>query len=269
MDIVDSKIDSLDILKIDQDQVLFTGERLVINKVVKQNFNNILKEHLARYELACNYATGRKVLDAACGTGYGTKMLKDAGAMDATGVDISQESIDNAKLTYKSEKIDFICGDVNSLPFQNGFFDMVVSFETIEHVADGAAFIKESARVLNNEGLFIVSTPNRSITNPGIYMEEHPLNRYHQYEYTQQEFIGELLKCFDISELYGQAFIDDCQTYATKVIRQARGLDSNYLPKQNETIPEYNLVPFGDMKNSNPMYVVAVCRKKKVTSPTR
>ncbi len=262
MGMSEGRTEEFDILRVDQDDTVFTGERLVINKQVKQHLHKVMDEHLARYELACGYAKGRNVLDAACGTGYGTRMLKDCGACKAVGVDISRESIDNANITYRTENVEFIFGDVNSLPFVDGSFDMAVSFETIEHVMDGARLIKEASRVLSENGLFIVSTPNRNVTNPGIYVEERPLNRYHLYEYSLTEFIGALLKYFDIVEIYGQAFVDDCQTFAVKIVRQARGMDADYVPEENKTVPEHFLVPLSEIKNANPTYIVAVCRKK-------
>lgn len=202
------------------------------------------------------------MLDAACGTGYGTRLLKDTGADHVTGIDISQESIDNALLAYTTENIDFIQADVYHLPFQDAFFDVVVSFETIEHVPEGSKFLEESARVLKDAGLLIISTPNRTITNPGAYLEEPPLNAYHCYEYTLPEFIGELLKYFNILAIYGQTFFEDYRTLSTKVIRQAKNLNVNYIPKQNKTGSRYCLTPLGEIKNATPMYVIAICQKK-------
>ncbi|MDF2594674.1 MAG: hypothetical protein K0R69_1015 [Clostridia bacterium] len=261
---MDQNIKKSSILDINQDHVTFTGERIVINQQVKENArtNNILKEHMVRYELASSFVKEKKVLDAACGTGYGTKMLKCAGAEHVTGIDISQESIDNALLTYQEDHIEFIQGDVYHLPFSGEVFDVIVSFETIEHIASGEALLKEAARILKIGGTLIISTPNRSISNPGLYMEERPINNYHPYEYKTIEFIGELLKYFDILELYGQGFIEDCDTFATKVMRQARNLNVDYKPRPNQKVPSHYVIPLGEMKNADPTYIVAVCTKK-------
>lgn len=253
-----------DILDFEQNNVVFTGERLVINKDVKQRFNNVLQEHIKRYELACKFVQDKKVLDAACGAGYGAKMLELAGAKQVIGIDISSGSIESATVDYSSDKTSFLVGDVNKLPFEDESFDVVVSFETIEHISDGTAWINEAFRVLKSKGIFIVSTPNRIMTNPGLFMGEKPLNIYHTFEYSLNEFIGELLKKYDIMHIFGQTFIHNTKDYATMTLRQVRGLDMAITPKENELIYGYDLVELGDVKNTQPVYMVAVCRKKKL-----
>lgn len=250
------------ILEIEQNNVTFTGERLVINKEVKEKYSDVLEEHVVRYELACKFARGKKVLDAACGTGYGTRMLKDAGAVEVTGVDISEESLHNAKKDYHDTNLTFSYGDVNSLPYNDKSFDLIISFETIEHINDGAVWIRESARLLEDDGIFIVSTPNRCVTNPGIYAEEQPLNPYHKYEYNIGEFIGELLKEYDIQELYGQTFVKDKDMLIFKIAREFRKLDTNYVSDNDNSLSGHKLICMSDVKNVQPMYLVAVCKKK-------
>jgi acetyltransferase-like isoleucine patch superfamily enzyme/2-polyprenyl-3-methyl-5-hydroxy-6-metoxy-1,4-benzoquinol methylase/glycosyltransferase involved in cell wall biosynthesis len=205
--------------------------------ILSREQNDVIEEHLQRYMLACSYVQGKDVLDAACGNGYGSNMLQQAGARVVIGVDISEESLISAKKTYGADNVDFGYGDVNELKFENESFDVVVSFETIEHIESGARWIKESARVLKEDGIFLVSTPNRTITNPGAYFVEQPLNPQHRYEYTVMEFIGELTKEYDVLEIYGQMFMN-----------QNKG---------------HELVSLGEVKDAQPMYVVAVCRKKR------
>ncbi|BBI36135.1 glycosyltransferase [Cohnella abietis] len=259
-------LDSGDILSIEQNDVQFTGERLVINQEVKEKYNDILEEHLERYKLACRFVKGKDVLDAACGAGYGSKMLQQAGARLVFGVDISEESLQSAKKTYGSNNVDFAYGDVNSLKFENESFDIVVSFETVEHIENGANWIKESARVLKEDGIFLVSTPNRTITNPGLYFVEQPLNTHHKYEYTVTEFVGELTKEYDVLELYGQTFTSDHDLYYTQVMREARYLDTQFVPVQQYQAKKYELVSLSEVKDAQPLYVVAVCRKKRKTT---
>jgi GT2 family glycosyltransferase/ubiquinone/menaquinone biosynthesis C-methylase UbiE len=251
-----------DVFLPEQNDVQFTGERLVINQFVKENFNNVLEEHLERYKFACKFAEGKDILDAACGAGYGTMMLQQAGAKNINGVDISEESIDNAKKTYNDKNILFEYGDVTSLLYDDESFDLVVSFETIEHIPNGTAWISESARLLREDGLFLVSTPNRAVTNPGTFFVERPLNPHHQYEYNIVEFIGELSEKYDIVGLYGQTFIDDFDTMSSKVMRQVRTLDLNFRPNHGMQFKSHELVPLSNVKDAQPMYVVAVCRKK-------
>ncbi|WP_048745176.1 methyltransferase domain-containing protein [Paenibacillus sp. P22] len=250
------------ILSQEQNDVQFTGERLVINKAVKEQFSDVLQEHVARYELACRYAEGKVVLDAACGAGYGSLMLQQAGASAVVGMDISEVSVQKAAHDYGRENIAFRAGDVNNLDVEDEQFDVVVSFETIEHIRHGSVWIKEAARVLKDQGLFIVSTPNRSVTNPGSYFDEKPLNHYHEYEYSSGEFFGELLKQFDLVELFGQTIIHDYDGNYSKVMRQARELDPNRKPVSYKAWRPGQIASYGEIKDGQAMYNIAVCRKK-------
>ncbi|MEK3683602.1 class I SAM-dependent methyltransferase [Paenibacillus sp. FSL R10-2736] len=254
----------LEILDTEQNDVLFTGERVVINDVVKKNYGDVLEEHLNRYRLAQKYVKDKRVLDAACGAGYGSKMLQAAGASHVLGVDIDEASLSNARKTYGHDQIDYAYGNVNKLELEDKSFDVVVSFETIEHIDDGSVWIKESSRLLKDDGIFIVSTPNRSIANPSAYFVEQPRNHYHKYEYTIVELVGELLKEYDILELYGQTFTTDYVAFQTQIIRKARNLGAASTPYTNPVISGYELVALGEVKDMNPLYVVAVCRKKCV-----
>ncbi|SPY14287.1 family 2 glycosyl transferase [Paenibacillus polymyxa] len=264
--VVEKKSGSQNILNMEQNDISFTGERLVINQDVKDNFKNVLEEHLRRYELACEYSKDKIILDAACGTGYGSKMMQSAGAAMVIGVDIDQDSVNNAKKNYHGDNINFLHGNVNKLPFKEETFDMVVSFETIEHIANGSDWIKESARLLKEDGLFLVSTPNRSITNPGNYFEEQPMNQHHCFEYNITEFIGELLDEYDILDIFGQSYMNDHDSYYYHVMRDALQLNRGFAPdKVVKQTDKHELISLKDVKNAQPMYVVAVCRRKRKT----
>lgn len=246
----------------EQNDVVFSGERLVINREVKQQYQDVYEEHLARYTLATHFVDGLRVLDAACGAGYGAALLKRSGASEVVGIDIDEQSVKLAKRDYGEADVSFAVGDVLQLPFDGKVFDAVVSFETIEHVADGAAWIKESARVLKAEGLFIVSTPNRAVTNPALYFEERPFNPYHQFEYRTAELAGELLLHYDIVELYGQNPIDDSRMAAMNGLRRMFQLEPGRNPERVLQSEGHELIPLSRFKSCEPMYVVAVCRKK-------
>ncbi|WP_158560352.1 class I SAM-dependent methyltransferase [Paenibacillus contaminans] len=251
------------ISKLEQNQVSFTGERMVVNDDMKENYFDALIEHLYRYELACAFVKGKIVLDAASGAGYGTKMLQMAGAGSVYGIDISEESVIQAEKDYGGENTHFRQGDIQHLPLDNESVDVVVSYETIEHIPDGSVWIKESARVLRPGGLFFVSTPNRSVTYPGTYLCERPYyNKYHFYEYTVPELVGELLKEYDIMELYGQTFVKDTDSMGIHLTRQLFGMEVHYIPKNLKHIVGPRLVPLGEVKNEQPKYIVAVCKKK-------
>lgn len=160
-----------------------TGERLIPDQ---QRGELVHAEHLARYRFAASLVEDRRVLDVACGEGYGTAMLAGAGATSAIGVDLDDASVEHAKARYG---LDFQSADVTRLPFEDESFDLVVSFETIEHVKDPEAMLAELRRVLTPSGLLVISTPNND-----EYLID---NEFHVHEYESAEFTELLRRHFD------------------------------------------------------------------------
>lgn len=139
-------------------------------------------EHLHRYAICCDRVSGKRVLDLACGTGYGTALLAQAGA-DVTGVDISAQAVREAKRRYGKLGAKYMAADCYDLPFEDGVFDIVVANEMIEHVEDHDGLIEEARRVLVPGGLFLVSTPNKP-----VYNRYKPPNIFHVSEMEVPEF---------------------------------------------------------------------------------
>ncbi|RUS46467.1 methyltransferase domain-containing protein [Cohnella sp. AR92] len=248
-----------------QHDVVFTGERLILNDAVLGSHPDVYAEHLFRYKLAQNYCQGMLVLDAACGAGYGTRMLKDAGALEVAGIDIDPVSIQLANRDYSGTGVVFQEGNVLALPFRNGVFDLVVSFETIEHVPDGSEWLKEAARVLKPGGRLIISTPNREVTNPNRQFGQSMSNPYHCFEYSLGEFVGELSALYDIERIYGQTFVGQNRYVAPDWpdIAEALGASPSDLPGYPPEQAKYFApASLGRIKNARPTYAVAVCRKK-------
>jgi 2-polyprenyl-3-methyl-5-hydroxy-6-metoxy-1,4-benzoquinol methylase len=144
-------------------------------------------DHEARYRFACQWAYGRRVLDAACGSGYGTSMLVEAGAELAVGIDRNEQALAYAEEHYASDRVLFERGDVQRLPYRGGF-DRAVSFETVEHVEDHRALLRGLYDALDADGVLLLSTPNRNVTSPG----RSPLNEHHVREFTAPEILREL-----------------------------------------------------------------------------
>ena len=153
--------------------------------------------HLKRYDFARAVCSGRDVLDAACGTGYGSSYLADVAAR-VLGVDVSQDAIAYARGRYRGPRTSFEVMDVTALDLAADTFDVVCSFETIEHVRDPRAAVKEAARVLRSDGVYVVSTPRveRTCTSPA--------NPFHEVEYAPADFAALLGESFGSVELYGQ-----------------------------------------------------------------
>jgi GT2 family glycosyltransferase/ubiquinone/menaquinone biosynthesis C-methylase UbiE len=124
----------------------------------------IAYEHLHRYALCQDRVAGKRVLDLACGSGYGTALLAHAAA-EVTGVDLNSAAIRQAKKRYKQTNLKYVTADCYDLPFEAGVFDAVVANEMIEHVDDHDGLVEQAKRVLTPGGLFLISTPNKPVYN--------------------------------------------------------------------------------------------------------
>lgn len=170
----------------------YTGERMVPEFTDGLTFY----EHVERYRFALPHVRGRRVLDIACGEGYGTAAIRSAGAASVIGVDVAADACAHAAEKYG---ITTRVGSAEQMPVADGEVDLIISFETIEHLHDVAAFIRECHRVLSPGGQVIISTPNRS-----VYCEIAPGNPFHHHEMTKTEFHGQLSKFFTNIQLFGQ-----------------------------------------------------------------
>lgn len=140
--------------------------------------------HLNRYLSAKKFIKGKKVLDIACGEGYGTYLLKRWDAAEVTGVDISEEALEVAREKFAGAGITFLNHTAEELPFENEAFDVVVSYETVEHLDYPEKFLAEIKRCVRKDGIIIVSCPN----DPYYYTQENYSNPYHKRKYTWFDF---------------------------------------------------------------------------------
>lgn len=158
----------------------FTGER-VIPELVDPD---LLNEHLARYRFAARFVKpGAQVLDAGCGSGYGSAELAKTGA-SVTGADISAEAVAMARERYAG--IRFVEAPCEALPLDAASFDLVTAFEVIEHLERWQELLREAGRVLKADGVLLVSTPNRD-----YYAESRGTagpNPFHVHEFDYPEF---------------------------------------------------------------------------------
>jgi SAM-dependent methyltransferase len=145
-------------------------------------------EHEARYRWAAALASGRTVLDAGCGVGWGSVVLADAGAASVVGVDINPQALASARERAGDRAATFVQGDLQELPFEDDAFDLVVCFEAIEHVPDPGRVLDGIRRVLAPGGLLVISSPNR-----GVYPACNP---HHIHEYASDELEAALRERF-------------------------------------------------------------------------
>lgn len=177
------------------DSLAFTGERFVPELV-----REIWYEHWHRYVFALPWAAGRRVLDCACGEGYGADLLARR-ARSVAGLDRSAEAIRHARQRYgQRENLDFAEGDCADLPFADASFDLVVSFETLEHIEAQAAMLDEFRRVLEPGGLLVLSSPDRKTYSDDRGFE----NEFHVRELYRDELVELVGDRFPAWRLYGQ-----------------------------------------------------------------
>lgn len=141
------------------------------------------------YAEAASIAAGGRALDVGCNVGYGSDIIARGGA-EVTGVDVSTRALAEATARYARDGLSFQAVDGNVLPFEDDSFDVVSSFQVIEHLDDLSAYLGEIARVVKPGGSVLFTTPNRDIRlDPGM----KPWNKFHVTEFTS-ESLGALLK---------------------------------------------------------------------------
>jgi len=175
----------------------FTGERFVPGIA-----GEIAHEHLHRYAFARRWADGKRVLDVACGEGYGSALLSHAAA-HVVGVDIAEQAIARARESYVTRpNLRFEHGSATALPLGDASVDVVISFETIEHLAapDQPRMLAEIARVLTADGVLVLSAPN-----PVEYSQARNYrNPFHLHEPPREELDALLARLFPVRHWYGQ-----------------------------------------------------------------
>jgi SAM-dependent methyltransferase len=154
-------------------------------------------EHRSRYRFAALFASGQRTLDVASGAGFGLQMLRRAQSCPI-GLDYDADALHEVRRLEVNAPL--IRGDATCLPLASASIDLVVSFETLEHVPDAQAMVFEIRRVLRPGGRLVLSTPNRAF-GPA---ERHSSNPFHIKEFTADELRELLAEAFADVKLYGQ-----------------------------------------------------------------
>ena len=215
-------------------------------------------EHVHRYAAVLDLAAGRKILDIASGEGYGSALLATKAA-EVVGVDVDKAATAKASQIYAARRnLTFIDADAGSLPFGPAEFDLVVSFETIEHIEHQEQMIEEIARVLKPGGILVISTPNKPVYSG----EGRKPNPFHLKELDADEFASLLKAHFAHVEIQGQRFYigsvlapfgETGEAHQRTEYAALRRLPGNDVDVARGTVPA-----------AEPEYLIALCSREKL-----
>ena len=227
----------------------FTGERFIPG-----TRGEIWIEHWHRYHFASRWSAGRRVLDIACGEGYGSALLA-RNAAHVTGVDLSAAAVEHARQAYGAlGNTDFREGSCARIPLPDASIELVVSFETLEHMDDHEAFIEEIARVLTPDGVLLMSCPNKE-----EYSDKRGFtNEFHVKELYRDQLDALVRRRFAHADWYGQR-----PTFYSIIVPERPGPWAGQLVEVTEKEPQA-----ASSRLSNPLYfIVAAGRERASVAP--
>jgi 2-polyprenyl-3-methyl-5-hydroxy-6-metoxy-1,4-benzoquinol methylase len=151
-----------------------------------------LRLHVERYEFAAKYVRPGRLLDIACGAGFGTQILKARGGdtVSAVGVDIDPEAVAYASSRYAEADVEFRVSEAENFEDSENF-DLIVSLETVEHVRNPGMLLARLVSLLRPGGVLVASVP----TTPSV-----DLNPHHRHDFTSRSFRA-LLASHDLEEI--------------------------------------------------------------------
>lgn len=186
-----------------------------MERIIVFNPDDAPIDHFERYAFAANLCKGKKVIDIACGCGYGSNLISHKAA-DVLGIDLCPGAVDFANRFFAGDNCRYICQDARNLNLQNSF-DRAVSFETIEHIENPVPLLESLYKLLNKDGLLICSVPNQN-----IIPFDKEISIHHFKHYTPQEFCSLIESCsFEVIDILYQ-YRDD---FKVKKIQNQEGAD--------------------------------------------
>lgn len=210
-----------------------TGERLVEEQYRASLGGYVIYlMHAASYRFAEQYCHGKQVLDLGCGSGYGAYAIADK-AKDVYAVDVSAEAIEYARRKYVKSNIKFgVIKPDKRLPFSDRSFDVVLSFQVIEHVENDVKYLAEAERVLRDDGVLVLITPDRQLR---LFPGQRPWNRWHLREYSEEGLTRLMEERFQIER---SLHMGACPDVANVEVKRYRILKWLTLPVTFPGVPE-------------------------------
>lgn len=241
--------------KPDDDALEFTGERFTPECV-----REIVYEHWHRYGWARGLVDGKDVLDCACGEGYGSHLLAGS-ARSVVGVDIDKAAVDHAQQRYAANapgKLEYVQADALELPFEDDRFDVVVSFETLEHLAEHDDLLAGFRRVLKPDGILLLSSPDKRTYSDLTGYD----NEFHVRELYRDELESLLGRHFPNYRLFGQKLMFHSLTWA---MDDAGNTTSRV---EHLTADDKGGVATDSRPHADPLYFLAVAAAEEVELPS-
>jgi 2-polyprenyl-3-methyl-5-hydroxy-6-metoxy-1,4-benzoquinol methylase len=236
-------------------EIVNTGERILLEKETPL----MIARHFCAYRFAESFANGKDVLDIGCGEGYGSDFLSNC-AKSVLGIDYDRDVISYAREKYSKKNLEFLILDIKDLAGLNRKFDVICSFQNIEHIRDTDKLLNDVLSLLNDNGVFICSTCNIKDASPGRTI---PFNRFHVKEYLAYEF-QELMKAhFKSVEMKG---LNRGRTLKVFLRLKKSGL-FNFLPEKLDPVKRFfkkagcGYFFWAEMNMDNCLDFIAVCRK--------
>lgn len=179
-------------------------------------------QHIQRYTFATAFTKQQRVLDLACGVGYGSYILRAHGAAEVLGVDLEAEAIRYAREHYRLPRLEFAQDDALSCRCHDRIFDVMTSFETIEHLSQPHEFLRNAAKLLVPGGRLLLSAPNTLQYQRGTPPVENP---FHLNEPDYGTLRSWLEDCFEIEEEWEQSPVigDGGEAERTATLRDLSG----------------------------------------------
>lgn len=224
----------------------------------------VSEDHVQAYIFVKRFAADKIILDIACGEGYGSNMLKNAGARKVFSIDNNPDIVKHASRTYPG--VSFSVADATSTNFPDESFDMVVCLAAWHHLDGYAEFPKEVSRILKPSGLLIFSVPNEKIIyrNP---FHKHFLTKFYRVDFTKEKAEKLLDPFFVIEGWYGQRFVK--KYYANRLVRLFLHLGSFMSSYIASRVHSAFVLADGPivrpLLSDNARYMLAICRNKNKT----
>ena len=176
----------------------YTGERHIPDLLGVELMSMANLEHMIRYAFVAPFVQGKHVLDISCGSGYGTQYIALQGAAEVVGVDIDEPSLEYARRYHANPVVTYLQSDAHSVPeLADQSFDVIVSFETIEHLKHPKDFLLELRRLLRPGGQLFISCPNDYRVSPWV-------SEFHLYKFRFEEFRDMVVNTFGEAQFLGQ-----------------------------------------------------------------